>query len=349
MPSENSAGSKSLQIAVVIVTYKSALLTIEALRSLLAEVTAPGLAIRAIVVDNNSGDGPIIDQAIQANDWSSWATLLISPHNGGFAYGNNRGIELAYRTGRPDYIFLMNPDAQVHPGAIGSLVRFMQSRPDVGIAGSSFENADGSDWPMAFRFPSLFGELNEGLALGVVTRLLDRWVVPRVMTKVTQPTDWICGAAMLIRAEVFAAIGGLDENYFLYFEETDFCRRANAAGFPTWYVPEGRVMHIAGQSTQVTGRILGPRRLPGYWFESRRRYFAVTFGIAHAIAIDLVAVLAFSLGTLKRLLLRKGQPGTPHYIRDLARYSILWPAHRQLPPPQSQAVQALVRGTARGG
>ena len=331
-----------MQIAVVIVTYKSAMLTIEALRSILAEMSTPGLNIRAIVVDNASGDGPIIARAIEANGWSAWASLVVAPHNGGFAYGNNRGIEHAYRTGNPDYLFLLNPDAQVRPGAIGALVRFMEKRRDVGIAGSSFENADGSDWPMAFRFPSLFGELNEGLAFGMVSRLLHRWVVPRVMTKVSQPVDWICGASMLIRAEVFAAIGGLDENYFLYYEETDFCRRAKTAGFPTWYVPEARVMHIAGQSTQVTDPTIAPRRLPGYWFESRRRYFVVTYGVAHAIAIDVVTVLAWTLGKLKRLVLRTGQPGIPHYIRDLARYSVLWSGNRDVPPPQSHAVQPLV-------
>ena len=108
---------------------------------------------------------------------------------------------------------------------------------------------------------------------------------------------------MMIRHDVLAAIGGLDENYFLYFEETDFCRRARRAGFSTWYVPESRVMHIGGQSTQITSSAAAPGRLPSYWFESRRRYFAVTFGIRRAMAIDMVAILAHSLGWLKRVAL----------------------------------------------
>ncbi len=88
----------------------------------------------------------------------------------------------------------------------------------------------------------------------------------------------------------------MDENYFLYFEETDFCYRAKKAGFATWYVPESRVMHIMGQSTTVTDLTRGPKRLPSYWFESRRRYFAMTYGIGHAIGIDIVALLACSIG-----------------------------------------------------
>ena len=125
---------------------------------------------------------------------------------------------------------------------------------DVGIAGSSFENVDGSDWPFAFRFPSILSELEEGLQTGLVTRVFRSWVVTKQMSSVPQPIDWVPGASMMIRRAVVDAIGGLDENYFLYFEETDFCLRALKAGFPTWYVPESRVMHIAGQSSKITER-----------------------------------------------------------------------------------------------
>jgi N-acetylglucosaminyl-diphospho-decaprenol L-rhamnosyltransferase len=315
-------------VAVVIVTYRSAQLTVDALRSVEAEKTASGLGVRAIVVDNDSGDLPVIARAAQENDWSSWVTLVNAPRNGGFAYGNNLGIARAYADGIPDYIYLLNPDAQVRPGGIATLVRFLSGRPDVGIAGSSFENLDGSDWPIAFRFPTIFSELDAGLQWGVVSRLLKRWVVARVMTKTAQPVDWICGASMMIRPAVLAATGGLDENYFLYFEETDFCRRARLAGHPTWYVPESRVMHIMGQSTSVTDTRQGLRRLPVYWFESRRRYYFLAFGLWHAAAIDLVAVVAHSLGHLKRVLQGKRRTGVPHFIRDLIRHSVLWPRNR---------------------
>src|SRR6202041_636643 len=131
------------------------------------------------------------------------------------------------------------------------------------------------------------------------------WVIPRVMTKAPQPFDWVCGASMMIRPDVFAAIGGLDENYFLYFEETDFCYRAKQAGFSTWYVPESRVMHIMGQSTKITDNKFIADRIPAYWFESRKRYFVVTFGIGRAMLIDIVALFANSLGILKRIALRR--------------------------------------------
>ncbi len=326
---------QNLDIAVVIVTYRSAKLTIEGLRSVDGERLTSGLRIRAVVVDNASGDLDEIRRAVQANQWDSWVQLVSAPYNGGFAYGNNLGIQHAYAIATPAYVYLLNPDAQVRPGAIGTLVHFLEQHPEVGIAGSSFENLDGSDWPISFRFPGLISEMLEGLSFGVVTRLFRDKVVARIMTKTDQPVDWICGASMLVRPEVFSAIGGMDENYFLYYEETDFCRRAAVAGFPTWYVPASRVMHIAGQSTQITGDSAGRKRLPAYWFASRRRYFATTFGVAYAIAIDVVAVLAYSLGALKAALLGSSPKTPPHFIRDLAAHSVIWPRNRDLPAPRS--------------
>ena len=321
---------RSLDVAVVIVTYRTAELTIACLRSVQAERQASrGITVRAVVVDNASGDASVIGPALEAEGWQSWVTLIEAPVNGGFAYGNNLGVQSAYATEIPDYIYLLNPDTEVRPGAIGSLVRFLEVSPQVGIAGGSFEYRDGRIWPIAFRFPTICSELSHGLQLGIVSRLLQRWTVARPMSQLTQPTDWICGAAMMIRPAAFDRIGGFDENYFLYFEETDFCNRARQAGYATWYVPESRVMHIMGQSTKMTDEKITLQRFPPYWFESRRRYFAVTFGVVHAMVIDLVAVLASCIGLMKRLALRR--PSVPYFIRDLIKHSVLWPRNRVFP------------------
>ena len=320
---------RPLDVAVIIVTYKSAKLTIECLRSLAAERSTPGMHVRAVVVDNASGDLPEIAQAVESCDWASWVTLVAASRNGGFAYGNNRGIEHAYASGDPSYVHLLNPDTQVRPGALGSLVRFLEEHPEAGIAGSGFETGEGRDWPIAFRFPSMIGEFIQGLSLGVVTSLLKPWATVRQMAKSNEVVDWVSGASIMIRPAVLAAIGGMDENYFLFFEETDFCRRARRAGYATWYVPESRVMHIGGQSTTFTSA--SRARLPPYWFESRRRYFVVTFGIAHAVAIDLVAVSAHALGSVKRLIQWRRHTAVPYFIRDLIRHSVLWKRNRNIP------------------
>jgi hypothetical protein len=256
-------------------------------------------------------------------------TLVRAPRNGGFAYGNNLAFRVAQENGTPDYFHLLNPDTLVRKGAIGALVRFLEMHPEVGIVGSSFENLDGSDWPIAFRFPSILSEIESGLQLGLASRILQRWAVAVQMSVVPQPVDWVPGASMMIRPLVFDAIGGFDETYFLYFEETDFCFRAKKAGYSTWYVPESRIMHIAGESTKVTGAHAASKRLPPYWFESRRRYFMASNGTAHAIAVDIVAVLANVLGNLKRIAQRRTDRGVPHFLRDLAYHSVLWPRNRK--------------------
>jgi GT2 family glycosyltransferase len=328
------SGAGIVDVAVVIVSYKSARLTIDALRSVAGERATPGLSIRAVVVDNASGDMPQIAQAVAANHWDSWVALIAAPRNGGFAYGNNLAIERAYAHAPPDYVYLLNPDTQVRTGAIGSLVRFLEQRPEVGIAGSAFEGHDGSDWPLAFRFPTLFSEIDDGLSVGLVSRVLRRWAVCVTMDNVPQRIEWVSGASMMVRAAVLDAIGGLDENYFLYFEEADFCYRAGRAGFSTWYVPASRVMHIGGQSTKVSYSMIGPRpeRLTHWWFESRRRYFALRFGTLRAMLIDVIAALASAAGLLKRILLGRRGTAASHYIRDLLRHSVLWPANRDIPP-----------------
>jgi len=321
----------TVRVVISIVSYKSAALTIDCLGSIEAErQSAPGVSINVVVVDNASGDAPAIAKAIEQNSWSSWVSLVVAPKNGGFAYGNNLAYQSVAAEHPPDYFYLLNPDTLLRKGAIAALVRFLEEYKEIGVAGSSFENRDGSEWPLAFRFPSIMGELVSGLQLGVATRVLRRWAVPVEMGSSPQRIDWVSGASMMIRGSVFDALGGFDDNYFLYFEETDFCLRAHKAGIPTWYVPDSRVMHIAGQSTKVTEHNVAPKRLPPYWYESRRRYFVASHGTAYAMAADIVSLAAHAVGALKRRIQGRTELTIPYFLTDLAHHSALWPRNRRL-------------------
>src|SRR5579859_5560399 len=145
-------------VAVIIVSYRTAQLTIDCLSSVQAQRHQPGLIVTATVVDNSGEDYAAINLAVQANGWSDWVQLSDVGRNGGFAFGNNIGVRLARENYDPDYIHLLNPDTVLREGAIASLVEFLEAHREVGIAGSSFENLDGSDWPFAFRFPTLVSE-----------------------------------------------------------------------------------------------------------------------------------------------------------------------------------------------
>ena len=154
-------------VLVVIVNFRTADLTIECLRSLAPEVARNPSATVA-VVDNASGDGSAqaIAAAIKDQDWWTWATLVRAPVNGGFSYGNNLAMRSALASSAPPaFVWLLNPDTRVRPDALGQLVAFLVACPQAGIAGSSFEVEDGTVWPHAFRFPSLWSELASGLRL----------------------------------------------------------------------------------------------------------------------------------------------------------------------------------------
>jgi GT2 family glycosyltransferase len=319
------------RVQVVIVNYKTGRLAVDCLRSLVEEVAAvPGTVVT--VVDNRSGDDSVevIGRAIEAQGWSSWARLLPAPVNGGFSYGNNFAVRptLADPNG-PAYYWLLNPDTRVKPGALRTLVDFLDAHPQAGIAGSRFLLESGEPWPYAFHFPSIWSELAGGLRLSLVARLLKHRAGLREMGPEPAEADWLPGASLLVRREVFQAIGLMDEGYFLYFEETDFCLAARRAGWQTWHVPHSVVLHLVGQSTQVSGHHAAKNRRPAYWFESRRRYWVKNHGWLYAAATDVVWVLAFLTYRLRSVVQRKSGEYPPHFLGDFLRHSALF--HRGLP------------------
>lgn len=309
--------------AVVIVNYRTPGLVVDCLRSLADEVAGePGL--RAIVVDNASGDDSptVIGSAIRDHGWS-WAELKPLARNGGFAFGNNAAVrDLLAGPNPPAYVWLLNPDTLVRPGAVTALLDFIQARPDVGIAGGRLEFPDGTPQTAAFRFPSLVAEFEDTIRIGPVSQMLARFRVPGPIRDDPHPTDWVNGASMMVRREVFETIGLMDEGYFLYFEETDFCRRARRFGWPVWHVPASRVVHLEGQSTGVTGANQSQKPRPAYWFDSRARYFGKHLGGGWALVADVIFVVGFGLWRIQRRLRRKPDPDPPGLWRDFVRHAL---------------------------
>ena len=316
-------------VQVVIVNYRTPRLVVDCLRSLEPQVQAqPGTTV--VVVDNASGDDsvPVLAAAIAAGGYGSWATLVPAPVNGGFAYGNNLAIARAMASAAsPDLFWLLNPDTLAKPGSLRTLTDFMVAHPQAGICGGGIDEADGAPWSYAFRFPGILGEIDRGFAFGPVSWLLSRWRTMRCIEHEPARVDWVSGASMMLRAEMVLRIGPMDEGYFLYFEETDYCLRAARAGLECWYEPRSRIMHIAGQSTMVTAKTDRPVRVPKYWFESRRRYFAKNHGRAYAMLTDVAWMTAYMLGRVRSWLQRKPTRWPPHVLTDFFRHSSLWHRH----------------------
>ena len=325
--SDEIARNHPPRLLVVVVNYRTPTLTIDCLRSLVGEVQSlPG--IRVVVIDNASGDASVeqIGTAIKTENWYDWASLLVSERNGGYSFGCNAGIRPALQSSNPpDYFLLLNSDTLVCPKALQVLVDFMEQHPDVGIAGSCLENPAGEPWLKAFRFPTVLSELEAGLRLGVVSKLLSNWVVCRTMPEVPCQTDWVCGASMIVRREVFESVGLMDEGYFLWCEEKDLCLQAHRAGWLCWFVPQSRIIHIGGggQSRKMADENLR-QYSSSHWFNSRRRYFVKNYGLLYAAIADAAWILGFTLWRIRRIIQHKPDTDPPNLLDNFIRHSVFF-------------------------
>jgi N-acetylglucosaminyl-diphospho-decaprenol L-rhamnosyltransferase len=311
----------TLDLAVIIVNFRTPELVSDCVESLICPGTMPS-GTRIVVVDGNSGDHSVgyLTAAIDRNSWRDRVDLLPLDVNGGFAYANNRGIEYAKKNlGRFRYFLLLNPDTIARVNSVTLLLEFMKQHPDAGISGSLLEDPDGTPQACAFRFPSIASEFEGEARLGPISRLLDRWrVVPELPDRPSQ-VGWVSGASMMVRADVFDALDGMDEHFFLYYEEVDFCLRAVHAGWSCWHVPQSRVVHLVGQATGVT-RHIKPSRRPHYWFVSRRFYFLKHYGRLYWGVASASWLSGHLLWRLRLLLERKRMSGPPHILQDFLRH-----------------------------
>jgi N-acetylglucosaminyl-diphospho-decaprenol L-rhamnosyltransferase len=310
-----------MRLLVVIANYKVAHLTIDCLRSLAQEVGNVS-GIKVAVCENGTGDDSEqrIQRAIDDNGWNAWCTLTAVNPNLGFTGGNNVILRpLLESPDKPQYVLLLNADTIVHKGALRRLMEFMDEHPRVGVAGSGLEFPGGAPQSSAFRFPSAWSEFESTINLGLVSRALRRWVITLPMPTHACEVDWVGGACMIIRREVFEEIGLLDQGYYTHYEDVDFCFNAHKAGWAVWYVPESRVTHLVGQSTGLT--VKKPKRFPPYFFGARQRYFLKNYGPLHAALADTCLICGLALWRL-RVLFGKDDGTAPHLLYDSIMHSV---------------------------
>jgi N-acetylglucosaminyl-diphospho-decaprenol L-rhamnosyltransferase len=312
-----------MKLLVVIVSYRVTDLTIDCLRSIAGEIgRVPGTRV-AVCENGTGGDAEErLRHAIAENGWDAWVDFTAVYPNRGFTGGNNAVIRPALESDDPpEYILLLNADTIVLEHAFDTLVAFMDAHPKVGIAGSLLLSLDGQAQGSPFRFPGIATELDKGLRLGIVSRLLSRWGI--LFPKSDHPcrVDWLAGASMILRRTMLDEIGLLDEGLYTYFDDSDICLRAARAGWETWFVPESRITHLEGASTGVaTGRI--ERRRPAYWFQARRRFYLKNYGAWHTVLIDAAFIVGFAAWRLRRWIQRKPDTDPPHMLADSIRHSV---------------------------
>jgi len=331
MPSSKPSTAKAASVrdsnvAVVTVNYRTPELTKRCLAALAAErERLPRL--RAVVVDGGSGDDSAAElaQALTHPDYADWVQFLPLPINGGFGWANNQAImTLAQAPDPPDFVHVLNPDAEVAEGAVLKLVEELASHPRCGAAGSQLVAPNGSAVPSAFRFPSLGREYVAAARSEALGRFFG--IEPTVV-EATQSTevDWVSGASVMLRADALRDVGLFDDGFFLYFEEVELLHRLKSKGWSVRHIPESRVVHVEGASTG------GPaaRAQPRTWYQSRRRYFALTGGAGSLVGANLARLAGRATGLVKAVLGRRRGDGTR--TTDLLR-SGLWPGQRDAVP-----------------
>jgi hypothetical protein len=265
---------RRMKLAVIIVNYKSANLATQCLESLLKQLV--GMNARVVVVDNCSPDGSmaVLRQWIVAHDSQNIVELIGSKTNAGFSAGNNLGI----RSVDADYYLLLNSDTIVRPGAIALLLETADANPEAGIVSPRLEWPNEIPQESCFRYLSPASELIDSAQTGPITTALKRFAVPLPVSEAIVHPQWTSFACVLLRQKMLTEIGLMDDGFFMYFEDVEFCRRARKAGWEIVHNPKSRIVHLRGGSSPVKQRTLERKRLPRYYYISRARYYYLAYG-----------------------------------------------------------------------
>ena len=266
MPESNVAAQTGtpdgapLDLAIVILNYNTRNLLRNCLRSL--QLQPPGLRTSVCVVDNASSDG----SAAMVRQEFAGVHLIVNQANIGYSAGNNVGLRW-FGFGRtpaastPRYALLLNPDTLVPPGALAAMVRFMDERPQVGVAGPRVRRPDGSldrACRRSFPTPQVSFYRMAGLSrLFPRSRRFNAYNLEYLPEDAVHPVDSVVGAYMQVRGAAIAQTGLLDENFFMYGEDLDWAKRIKDAGWQVWYNGQVEITHVkeAASSQSAKARI----------------------------------------------------------------------------------------------
>lgn len=198
-----------------------------------------------IVVDNASRDG----SAQMVRERFPGATLLENASNLGFSRGNNQALALS----AAPFILLLNPDAQIQGDGLPLIVRHMEAHPEVGVVGPQLLNSDGTVQSSRRRFPTMATAFLESTVLQEWfprNCVLSRYYMLDLPDDEEAEVDWVVGACMMVRREAYQEAGPLDEGFFMYSEELDWCYRMKGLGWKVAYFPSAQVVHHEGKSSE---------------------------------------------------------------------------------------------------
>ena len=313
------------RVLAVIVNYQTTELAKRCLSALARErAIVPNLEV--IVVENQSGDdsASALRAAIKELGMAEFATVIESDRNLGFAGGNNLALRGALEEQNAyDAYLLINPDVELYGGALHEMLQLQTRQPRAALVGPATELQRGKLAPNSFRYPGLINAFSGGAQLGFIHRLLSRWDPREAPRAMDHEAEWISGGCMLIRGDVLKDVGVFDEEFFLYFEEVDLCRRARAAGHQCWYAHEARIFHDAGAATGMRHEARRSKRTPEWWFLSRRHYLKKHHGALYLFGCDLAFLFGRSIKRLVQVITLSQTEDPERFLSDFARHALL--------------------------
>lgn len=252
-------------LSIIIVSYNVRQLLLDCLKSITD--TCRQIGHEVIVVDNNSADGTV---DVLRKTYSR-INVIANSENAGFARANNQG----YAASSGEYLLLLNPDTVIRPGAVKTVLDFMERTPDCGLAGCRLAGGAGKLQKSVRRFPSVAENLLQAVFLD---RLFYRHNWKRTYyAKEPFPIDYCAGAFMMVRRAALGGMPPLNEEFFMYAEEKDLCLRLRRKGWKTYFVPGAEITHLGGKSTeQDYGRMFSELHV------SQVKYFKANYSPAHA-------------------------------------------------------------------
>jgi N-acetylglucosaminyl-diphospho-decaprenol L-rhamnosyltransferase len=315
-----STTGERLGVLVIVVNFRTPTLTIDCLHSLVDEVASvPGS--RVVVVDNCSGDDslPKIQAAIDQHLWSAWVTLIAHPVNGGFAAGNNAGLEAM--PGAWKYVLLLNSDTIMHEGCLRMCVQALDADATIGAFSCRILNADGTIQNVTRRFPSPLRTLVMGLNLHAKLPSLFEWADVEDnhwdRLNMRRAVDWVGGAFMMLPAAWVMKHGLLDERFFFYGEDIEICHRVWRTGHRVVYDPAATTTHLGGSSSDPS-RMAAQARSIHVW---RGKY--MTLRLCHGrLAETLIRGFDIALHTARYAAakaLGRGGPQRAGHLREVLK------------------------------
>jgi GT2 family glycosyltransferase len=285
-------------LGIVVINYKSPGLVRDCLSSIAPDLEA--LGARVAVVDNFSDDGSAdeIERWLEgAETWKRRVALIRSKTNSGFSGGNNRGIAAL---DAPFYL-LLNSDTIARPGALGALMAAAARETHAGAVAPRLEDKDGTAQISCFRFPSPLSEFLSAAQTGPLDKLFAFAVVPTPVADRPKECQWASFACVLIRRDALDAAGPMDEGYFMYFEDADYCASLRRAGFAILYEPAARVVHLRGGTAPVKALMRAKKRPPAYYYAARTRFFRKWWGPQGPVAANLMWSAGRAVARLRSL------------------------------------------------